>query len=96
MGQPSAKKIEWLEVEGQLFAQINRRPSLAKITDKPKSREIASTNEVTVPTKKPNKKKRIAIARNDKEKGSVSHFPGGYHIGILKSNQILCVLNRIY
>ena len=54
---------------------------MVKETDKPKSREMASTVEVTGPTEKPNKKHNNAVVRNDNEKGSVSHFPGGYHIG---------------
>ena len=35
------------------------------------------------PKLKKEPKKKFIFVRNDKEKGSVSHFSGGYHIGKL-------------
>ena len=79
MAKPATKQIEWLQVDDKLFAKI-RRPSLGKTKEKPNSK-VAVSNVITVtgPKKKPN-----INVRNDNEKGSVSHFPGGYHIGNLQ------------
>lgn len=79
MGKSSTKQIEWLHVDEQWSAKI-RRPPVGKKKEKPNSKAIVSNVRVTGPKKRPNIKKSTIHVRNDYEKGSVSHFPGGYHI----------------
>jgi len=57
------------------------RPSAKKL----ESLEVQAGQLPIKINRRPQTKKTVVFTRNDKEKGSVSHFPGGYHIGILKA-----------
>ena len=58
----------------KFFVKMNR---MAK--QRQPSKEMLSNGKDKECLKK--SKKRFFFARNDNEKGSVMHFPGGYHIG---------------
>ena len=88
-----SKRIEIFEEGDQLYVRI-RRPLVAADQMWPnlpnqkgffifKEIKKAETKVETNNNKKREPKKKSIFVRKDKEKGSVSHFSGGYHISNL-------------
>ena len=80
MGKSSIKQIEWLHVDEQLSAKIRIVHHWERKRRNQIPKQLCQMLRVTGPKKRQNIKKPTIHVRNDYEKGSVSHFPGGYHI----------------